>query len=399
MKHTYEVPVPKDNTIVLANDLQNALRLLETRRRKTRPKSPASLNIFAAGDHQTVRGVRSLVGMKEWLQALGHTVWFSMLSTMVLWLFLPRTGWRCEQSKHNTRNWNERERKHLCFHSLFSSCTWTKNWVSKTYRDVYLSSFAMHQGEDTDWRWSHNGGPLYAIFFWGLGTPCITRVRAKYNWNETTSLSAASRPVGFPHIHTGKVGGSHNWDPSRRGIRCHKYHTKPIVTGITSLGLDHVVQLGPSIENIAWHKAGIFKPGAPAFSVPQDPGPAQVMCDHATEKKTTLAFISVKSSFPLNSKVLSVPVQRLNCFLALELAKTFLQSKASDHTITDEDTSEGTRKFSWLGRFEVIEDGNSLWFLDGAHNTLSLKQSAEWFSKHVNDMNVQRWVFGIYSEE
>lgn len=26
---------------------------------------------------------------------------------------------------------------------------------------------------------------------------------------------------------------------------------KPIVTGITSLGLDHIAQLGPSIENIA----------------------------------------------------------------------------------------------------------------------------------------------------
>ena len=33
----------------------------------------------------------------------------------------------------------------------------------------------------------------------------------------------------------------------------------PVVTGITSIGLDHLAQLGPTIEDIAWHKAGIFK--------------------------------------------------------------------------------------------------------------------------------------------
>lgn len=39
----------------------------------------------------------------------------------------------------------------------------------------------------------------------------------------------------------------------------------PVVTGITSLGMDHIAQLGPTIENIAWHKAGIFKSRSPAF--------------------------------------------------------------------------------------------------------------------------------------
>ncbi|KUL90484.1 hypothetical protein ZTR_00032 [Talaromyces verruculosus] len=37
---------------------------------------------------------------------------------------------------------------------------------------------------------------------------------------------------------------------------------QPVVTAITSLGMDHVAQLGPTIDDIAWHKSGIFKPGA-----------------------------------------------------------------------------------------------------------------------------------------
>ena len=34
---------------------------------------------------------------------------------------------------------------------------------------------------------------------------------------------------------------------------------KPVVCGVTSLGLDHVSILGNTIEKIAWQKAGIFK--------------------------------------------------------------------------------------------------------------------------------------------
>lgn len=51
----------------------------------------------------------------------------------------------------------------------------------------------------------------------------------------------------------------------------------PLVTAITSIGIDHVKQLGPFVEKIAWHKAGIFKSGAPAFSAAQEAGIAEVL--------------------------------------------------------------------------------------------------------------------------
>lgn len=34
---------------------------------------------------------------------------------------------------------------------------------------------------------------------------------------------------------------------------------KPVVCGITALGLDHVSVLGETLDKIAWHKAGIMK--------------------------------------------------------------------------------------------------------------------------------------------
>ena len=40
----------------------------------------------------------------------------------------------------------------------------------------------------------------------------------------------------------------------------------PVVSVITSIGLDHTVTLGPTLGEIAWHKAGIIKPGAAAIT-------------------------------------------------------------------------------------------------------------------------------------
>lgn len=34
---------------------------------------------------------------------------------------------------------------------------------------------------------------------------------------------------------------------------------KPVVTGITALGIDHVSVLGKTLKEIAWQKGGIFK--------------------------------------------------------------------------------------------------------------------------------------------
>lgn len=34
---------------------------------------------------------------------------------------------------------------------------------------------------------------------------------------------------------------------------------KPVVTGVTALGIDHVTVLGHTLGEIAWQKGGIFK--------------------------------------------------------------------------------------------------------------------------------------------
>lgn len=161
---------------------------------------------------------------------------------------------------------------------------------------------------------------------------------------------------------------------------------KPIVTGLTSIGLDHVAQLGPSIENIAWHKAGILKPGTPAFSAPQDPHAAAVLQARAVEKGVELKFVDQDSSLPEDAQALQESVQKTNCSLALALVTAFLERAAPPESrlLTLHSIHQGIENFSWPGRFEFINDGSSQWFLDGAHNELSIAVAAQWFGRQIS---------------
>ena len=59
---------------------------------------------------------------------------------------------------------------------------------------------------------------------------------------------------------------------------------RPIAVGITLLDYDHVKILGSTIEEIAWHKAGIMKPGTIALVNPNQPQSAlQVIKERASD--------------------------------------------------------------------------------------------------------------------
>lgn len=153
-------------------------------------------------------------------------------------------------------------------------------------------------------------------------------------------------------------------------------------TGVTTIGIDHIAQLGPTVENIAWHKAGIFRKGSPAFSTRQIPVVATVLKRRAIEKETTLEFIDTDPIIPADATTLKTDVQRLNSSLALALTNACLKQRAplEYSGLTSEDIKSGVEDFFWPGRFHQIIDENHQWFLDGAHNDLSVLKAAQWFS-------------------
>ncbi|KAL0686435.1 hypothetical protein Bca4012_053283 [Brassica carinata] len=58
---------------------------------------------------------------------------------------------------------------------------------------------------------------------------------------------------------------------------------KPVVCGIASLGYDHTEILGHTLAEISAEKAGIFKSGVPAFTVPQPDEAMSVLDEKASE--------------------------------------------------------------------------------------------------------------------
>lgn len=148
----------------------------------------------------------------------------------------------------------------------------------------------------------------------------------------------------------------------------------PVVTAITPIGIDHIATLGPSIENIAWHKAGVFEVGAAALSICREPAVAEVLNARAAEKGVMLKFVGVDHQLPGD---FAARVQRLNRSLAREVADAFLARMSPGQRLSREDIVEGMRQFSWPGRFQTIHDGRCTWFLDGAHNELSVREAAE----------------------
>ena len=160
----------------------------------------------------------------------------------------------------------------------------------------------------------------------------------------------------------------------------------PVVTGITSIDLDHIAQLGPDIEHIAWHKSGIFRSGVPAFSAPQPQSVTTVLQERATQRGTQCEFVHTDNKLldKINvPEVLASPVQRLNCSLALALTGSFLQQKTPSGAggLTASDIKNGIRHFTWPGRFQTVRNGQNVWYLDGAHNELSVKVAIDWFSR------------------
>jgi len=86
---------------------------------------------------------------------------------------------------------------------------------------------------------------------------------------------------------------------------------------------------------------------------------------------------------PLESRVFRCEVQKIKTYLAISLAETVLKKKLlePDFMLSEIDIRKGVDHFSWPGRFHSIQNGKFQWYLDSAHNELSLKVATEWFAQ------------------
>lgn len=160
--------------------------------------------------------------------------------------------------------------------------------------------------------------------------------------------------------------------------------TRPLVTAVTTLALDHVEILGKTIQNVAWHKGGIYKKGAAALSAKQkSPAATGVLEERAQQVGQKLEIIDEDSRLPPGALHLEPSVQRKNASLAVAAAEAFLKqtSGTEHHGLTPEDLRIGVEQWTWPGRYEILEQGATTWFLDAAHCELSVALAAQWFAQ------------------
>lgn len=163
---------------------------------------------------------------------------------------------------------------------------------------------------------------------------------------------------------------------------------EPTVCGITSLALEHVNILGPSIEEIALHKSGIMKPNVPIFSVKQVVYPETeiVIKNEAELCNAPLKFIS-EHDFIDDNWILGIigSHQKENAALSCALASKWMQIWRPEEFLSKAQMKSALCTTKWPGRQQEhqVSDKMTL-FLDGSHTFESISATANWFRNCVS---------------
>ena len=164
--------------------------------------------------------------------------------------------------------------------------------------------------------------------------------------------------------------------------------TTTVCSIITSISMDHCRILGNKISEIAAHKAGIIKPGAPVICIEQKEDAMEPIRAAAKAADTPLYEVhrdEVRQIFSdkressvffrefenLHLKMLG-SCQPENAALAVQAASVL----SSSYPIEKKHIYEGIEKTRWGGRFE-LHSGSPDIILDGAHNPDGIRRLRE----------------------
>ena len=179
---------------------------------------------------------------------------------------------------------------------------------------------------------------------------------------------------------------------------------QPEVTAITAIQLEHTEMLGDTLEEIAAEKAGIFKPGIAALSVPQPAEVEAVLREKADAAGTNLEMLSKEIDFSYrfggtvelgpHARVsltsersayehLPVPLkgehQAHNCGLALAILDRL---RDRGYETPERSVLLGLATTPANGRMELVFE-NPRVVIDGAHNPESIRALIKAVGAHM----------------
>ena len=166
---------------------------------------------------------------------------------------------------------------------------------------------------------------------------------------------------------------------------------QPILTGITTIGLDHVALLGDTLEAIAEQKAGIIKQGVPLVTgriapealaaidriaegkdAPRLAYGADYQVGHQESVVTGEVFNYTSSLRQGRFQTGLIGLHQIeNAGMAIALLDTFCQEDGRELASNDL-LAQALEETSWPGRLEIVSRV-PLMILDGAHNPHAIK--------------------------
>ena len=153
----------------------------------------------------------------------------------------------------------------------------------------------------------------------------------------------------------------------------------PEAAVIMNIGLDHTAVLGDTVEQIAFEKAGIIKPGTEAVMFQQSESVTDVVRERCEELGVPLHiadFSKIKSEFDslygqslsYKGAVYALPLlgshQLKNAAVVLELVEVL---RGRGWKLEQGDVEHGLYAVHWPGRFELVSE-EPLFVVDGGHN-------------------------------
>ena len=155
---------------------------------------------------------------------------------------------------------------------------------------------------------------------------------------------------------------------------------KPVVTAVTSIGLDHTHLLGDSEQQIAWEKAHIFRSATPALVGRVHPVARETLQTFADSLGSPIEYLGENFSlseddyFRSAARTLALPLQRRQLFAPHQRDNATLAVRiALELGLSDEQICAGLLGYRWPGRLEKFKVENTQGLpisvlTDGAHN-------------------------------
>ena len=157
----------------------------------------------------------------------------------------------------------------------------------------------------------------------------------------------------------------------------------PLVSVITTIGLDHQDLLGSTLEEITAQKAGIIKSGQQVVVGPVGCECMDVIRGVASEKGATVQafgedFFLIEDSYQDSSLTISLEqlalqgaFQKENATVAIRAFRAWMA--ATGRSVQAEFIEAALPVVSWPGRMEVLQD-TPLVIIDGAHNLPAIER-------------------------